>query len=95
MIQNPTLLKTNQLIELKEGIPVKKQIQQLLKNKTGAFSIEMLMAIGVIVVLVILSMTAFSRESSEMSNQYDKNVSNALHQQSLLNSQLVGQQKRF
>lgn len=95
MIQNPTLLKTNQLIELKEGIPVKKQIQQLLKNKTGAFSIEMLMAIGVIVALVILSMTAFSRESSEMSNQYDKNVSNALHQQSLLNSQLVGQQKRF
>lgn len=74
---------------------MKKQIQQLLKNKTGAFSIEMLMAIGVIVVLVILSMSAFSRESSEMSNQYDKNVSNALHQQSLLNSQLVGQQKRF
>lgn len=73
---------------------MQKKFQTLLKNQLGAFSIEMLMVIGVIVVLVVLSMSAFSRESSEVSNQYDKNVSSALQQQSLLNSQLIGQQKR-
>ena len=72
-----------------------KKIQDLLKSQLGAFSIEMLMVIGVIVILVVLSMSAFSRESSEVSNQYDQNVSNALQQQSLLNSQLIGQQKSF
>ena len=55
----------------------------------------MLIVIGIIVMLVVVSMTAFSRESSEVSNQYDSNVSNALKQQSLLNSQLIKQQKTF
>ena len=72
-----------------------KKIQDLLKSQLGAFSIEMLMVIGVIVILVVLSMSAFSRESSEVSNQSDQNVSHALQQQSLLNSQLIGQQKSF
>lgn len=74
---------------------MKKKITQLLNNKKGAFSIEMLIVIGIIVMLVVVSMTAFSRESSEVSNQYDSNVSNALKQQSLLNSQLIKQQKTF
>lgn len=70
-------------------------LKKILTNQKGAFSIEMLMAIGIIVILTVLAMTAFSRESSEISNQYDSNVNNALQQQSLLNSQLKGQQKSF
>ena len=64
------------------------KLQTLVANQKGAFSIEMLIVIGIIVVLVILAMTAFARESSEISNQYDTNVSNALTQQSGLNNQL-------
>ena len=67
------------------------KLQTLLANQKGAFSIEMLIVIGIIVVLVILAMTAFARESSEISNKYDDNVSNALNQQSGLNTQLTSQ----
>lgn len=64
------------------------KLQSLVANQKGAFSIEMLIVIGIIVVLVILAMTAFARESSEISNQYDTNVSGALTEQSGLNNQL-------
>ena len=67
------------------------KLQNLLSNQKGAFSIEMLIVIGIIVVLVVLAMTAFSRESSEISNQYDQNVSGALSQQTGLNNQLETQ----
>ena len=67
------------------------KLQSLLANRKGAFSIEMLIVIGIIVVLVVLAMTAFARESSEISNQYDDNVSDALNQQSGLNSNLTSQ----
>lgn len=67
------------------------KLQSLLANRKGAFSIEMLIVIGIIVVLVVLAMTAFARESSEISNQYDDNVSSALNQQSGLNSRLETQ----
>ena len=67
------------------------KLQTLLANQKGAFSIEMLIVIGIIVVLVILAMTAFARESSEISNKYDDNVSDALNQQSGLNTQLTTQ----
>ena len=67
------------------------KLQTLVANQKGAFSIEMLIVIGIIVVLVILAMTAFARESSEISNQYDNNVSGALSQQTGLNNQLTTQ----
>ena len=64
------------------------KLQSLLTNQKGAFSIEMLIVIGIIVILVVLAMTAFARESSEISNQYDSNVSDAMSQQTGLNSKL-------
>lgn len=64
------------------------KLQSLLTNQKGAFSIEMLIVIGIIVILVVLAMTAFARESSEISNQYDANVSDAMGQQTGLNSKL-------
>ena len=67
------------------------KLQTLLSNQKGAFSIEMLIVIGIIVVLVILAMTAFARESSEISNQYDNNVSDALTQQTGINNKLTTQ----
>ena len=67
------------------------KLQSLLNNKKGAFSIEMLIVIGIIVILVVLAMTAFARESSEISNQYDTNVSNAQSEQTALNNKLNSQ----
>ena len=67
------------------------KLQNLLANEKGAFSIEMLLVIGIIVILVVLAMTAFARESSEVSNQYDDNVKESLTQQSGLNNQLTTQ----
>ena len=67
------------------------KLQTLLSNQKGAFSIEMLIVIGIIVILVVLAMTAFARESSEISNQYDSNVSDAMSQQTGLNSKLTSQ----
>ena len=67
------------------------KLQNLLANEKGAFSIEMLLVIGIIVILVVLAMTAFARESSEVSNQYDDNVKDSLTQQSGLNNQLTTQ----
>ena len=64
------------------------KLQSLLTNQKGAFSIEMLIVIGIIVILVVLAMTAFARESSEISNGYDANVSDAMGQQTGLNSKL-------
>ena len=70
---------------------MKTKIRQLLKDQTGAFSIEMLLVIGIIVILVVLAMTAFARESSEVSNTYDNNVKDSLTQQTGLNNQLTTQ----
>ena len=67
------------------------KLQSLLNNKKGAFSIEMLIVMGIIVILVVLAMTAFARESSEISNQYDTNVSNAQSEQTALNNKLNSQ----
>ena len=67
------------------------KLQSLLTNQKGAFSIEMLIVIGIIVILVVLAMTAFARESSEISNGYDANVSNAMGQQNTLNNKLSSQ----
>ena len=67
------------------------KLQNLLANEKGAFSIEMLLVIGIIVILVVLAMTVFARESSEISNQYDDNVKDSLTQQSGLNNQLTTQ----
>lgn len=74
---------------------MKAKLKQLYQNELGAFSIEMMLVIGIIVMLVIVSMSVFSRETSEMSNQYDKNISNALQQQNVLNSQILSQKKTF
>ena len=74
---------------------MKATFKRFINNQNGAFSIEMMLVIGILVMLVIVSMTAFSRETSEMSNQYDKNISSALHQQSLINSQILSQKKSF
>ena len=67
------------------------KLQSLLNNKKGAFSIEMLIVIGIIVILVVLAMTAFARESSEISNGYDTNVSKAQSEQTVLNNKLSSQ----
>lgn len=58
----------------------KKLSQQILTNSKGAFSIEMLLVAGVLVVLVVTSMNLFSYQAMKVNNTIAESIENAQNQ---------------
>lgn len=55
-------------------------LKQFLSNTKGAFSIEMLLVAGVLVVLVITSMNLFSYQAMKVNNTIANSIENAQNQ---------------
>lgn len=65
---------------------------QALRNRKGFLSLETIIIVGVIVVLVVVCMTAFSRNASNLNEDYNNNVETAQTQQESLNNAMSTQQ---
>lgn len=55
-------------------------LKRFISNKKGAFSIEMLLVAGVLVVLVVTSMNLFSYQAMKVNNTIANSIENAQNQ---------------
>lgn len=55
-------------------------IKQLISNKKGAFSIEMMLVAGILAILVVTSMNLFSFQAMKVNNTIANSIENAQNQ---------------
>lgn len=58
----------------------KSSVKQFLSNKKGAFSIEMMLVAGILVILVVTSMNLFSFQAMKVNNTIANSIENAQNQ---------------
>ena len=54
-----------------------KNLLTKLKNKEGFLSLEMIIIVGIVVVLVVVCMGAFGRQSNQMTSSFNSDVNGA------------------
>ena len=54
-----------------------KNLLTKLKNKKGFLSLEMIIIVGIVVVLVVVCMGAFGRQSNQMTSSFNNDVNGA------------------
>lgn len=54
--------------------------KQLISNKKGAFSIEMMLVAGILAILVVTSMNLFSFQAMKVNNTIANSIENAQNQ---------------
>lgn len=54
-----------------------KNLLTKLKDKKGFLSLEMIIIVGIVVVLVVVCMGAFGRQSNQMTSSFNKDVNGA------------------